>query len=67
MKLPKLHIFKTRKGEWMARLVGANDEIIASSEGYSRKFNAIRWRERLVLNLAKAELVESKSDPRRKK
>ncbi len=66
-KVAKCHIFKTAKGEWMARLVTPNGEILASSESYTRKFNAHRWRDRVALHAATATVVESQSDPRKAK
>lgn len=63
-----VHIYKNRKGEWAARLIAANNEIVATSEGYKRKIDAVRWREKVLKLLVISELVEHpKGDPRRTK
>lgn len=43
-------IFRTKRGKqpWRWRLVAANSEVVASSEGYASKENAVRGMKDLV-------------------
>ena len=54
-----IEIFKDGAGEWRFRVKGANGEIVASSEGYTRKADALRGIDTLrrLLNDAKGEPV----------
>lgn len=52
----KLNLFKGNDGLWYARIRAANGEIVATSEGYTRKFNAVRWRKRLLRALTDPKL-----------
>jgi uncharacterized protein YegP (UPF0339 family) len=36
----RVEVFKDRKGQWRFRLIAGNGEIIAQSEGYTRKYTA---------------------------
>ena len=39
--IPRFEVFKDRKGQWRFRLRARNGKIIASSEGYISRRNAI--------------------------
>lgn len=49
---PRFNVYKDKRGEWRFNLTASNGEIIAASEGYSSKRNALYGVE-LVRNLSK--------------
>ena len=42
MKMPRYEIFQGEDEQWVWRLVGANNETICVSEGYTRRWSAKR-------------------------
>lgn len=50
-KQPNVEIYRDSKREWRARLKAANGEIVATSEGFKRKQDAVKWPERLIAAL----------------
>lgn len=40
-KMAKAEIFRDKAGEWRFRLVGPNGEVVASSEGYFNREDAV--------------------------
>jgi uncharacterized protein len=48
MHKKKIEIYIDKKREYRARLKAANGEIVAASEGYSRKENAVKWAKKLA-------------------
>ena len=42
MKMPRFQIYQDSAGYYRWRLIAGNGEIVAGSEGYSSKQNAIR-------------------------
>lgn len=52
MKSPRFQVYKSGK-EWRWRLRGANGEIQASGEGYTRKADALRG----VRDMARSALI----------
>lgn len=55
--MPKIQIFVDRAGQYRWRLVAANGEIVAVSEAYTTKQNAIRSA-RLVKALAGQAFIQ---------
>ena len=50
-------VFKSsQEGQWYWHLTGGNDEIIASSEGYHNKEDALRIIESIKVHASKAEV-----------
>ncbi len=47
MFLVQYQIFKGEDKQWYWRLVGKNGETVASSEGYTRRANAIKAAKRM--------------------
>ncbi len=41
MEVPRFEVFKDRKSQWRFRLRARNGKIIASSEAYASKRNAV--------------------------
>ena len=54
----KFEIFKDDKGEYRFRLKASNGEIIAQSEGYTRKENAEKGVDAVIKYSASAETVD---------
>lgn len=54
--MSKVQVFRGEDGLWFARLRAANGEILATSEGYIRKVDAVRWRARVVRAMLFARL-----------
>jgi len=46
----KFEIFKDKSGQWRFRLLAGNNKIIAVSEAYTRKANAIDGVRSVVIN-----------------
>ena len=42
LRSPRVEIFKDRKKEWRFNIIAANRKIVAVSEGYTKKHNAIK-------------------------
>ncbi len=54
----KFEIFKDKKDEFRFRMVAPNGQIIANSEGYTRKENCLDTIESIRRNAADAEIVD---------
>ena len=53
----KIELFMDKKLAWRVRVVGANGEIMQSSESFANKSNARRHARRLKWGLALAKIV----------
>ena len=47
MGIAQYQIFKDEQGQWRWRLIAKNGEIVATSEGYTRRSNAIKMAKRM--------------------
>ena len=54
----KFEIFKDEKGEYRFRLKARNGEIIAQSEGYTRKEKAQQGIESVIKNAKDAKIID---------
>ncbi|GAH52317.1 unnamed protein product [marine sediment metagenome] len=54
----KFEIFKDKKDEFRFRMVAPNGQIIANSEGYTRKESCLDTIDSIQRNAADAEIVE---------
>ena len=56
----KIMLFKSNSGYWFFHLKSGNGKIMAASEGYSRKKDALRaiFRIRTGMPLTKIEIIE---------
>lgn len=57
---PRFEAFKGRNGLWYWRLVAGNGEVVAQSEAYASRRNAIR-----AVNDVRVAVVHAVEDPRR--
>lgn len=53
----KINIFKS-KGQWYFNIKSANGKIVAQSEGYTRKHNALKTISAMKAAVASAEIVD---------
>jgi len=58
---PKFEWFKDKAGKFRFRLLAANGEIIATSEGYSSKDGCVNGIESVKKNAPIAKIVEAKA------
>ena len=56
--MPKFEIFMDAKGEFRWRLKADNNEVIASSEGYTSKASCINGIDSVKENAPKAEIED---------
>ena len=56
---PKFEIFKDSIGEYRFRLVAANGEIIAASQGYDAKVSCIEGIESVKINAVKSSINDT--------
>ena len=61
MPEPKFEWFKDKAGKFRFRLLAANGEIIATSEGYSSKDGCVNGIESVKKNAPIAKIVEAKA------
>ena len=61
MPEPKFEWFKDKAGKFRFRLLAANGEIIATSEGYSSKDACVSGIESVKKNAPIAKVVEAKA------
>lgn len=54
---PKFEVYQDRANYWRWRLVAANGEIVAASEGYSSEYNAKRSAQRVAEIAGQAVVV----------
>ena len=54
----KFEIFKDKKGEFRFRLVAANGQVIATSQGYKSKSSCMNGIDSVKKNAPKTEIVE---------
>jgi len=60
-KLARFELYPDVTGTWRFRLIGANNEVIASGEGFDSKWNAKRATRALRLAAITARTVEGTS------
>jgi hypothetical protein len=53
----KFEVYLDTSGKWRWRLIGANGEIVAQGEGYTRKADAYRAVGRLKTEVWRARIV----------
>jgi len=58
MAEPKFEIFKDAKDEYRFRLVAANNRIISTSEGYTRKSSCLKGIKSVKVNAPKASIED---------
>ncbi|GAH80742.1 unnamed protein product [marine sediment metagenome] len=58
----KFKIFKDKKDEFRFRMVAPNGQIIATSEGYTRKESCLDTIDSIQRNAADAVIVEEKEE-----
>ena len=58
MRKAKFEVWKSMSGEWFFHLKSPNGKLIADSEGYSRKGNALRGIEAVKKYAVNAKIVE---------
>ncbi|MBN1272513.1 MAG: YegP family protein [Candidatus Aminicenantes bacterium] len=54
----KFEIYKDKKGEFRFRLIAANGQVIANSEGYKTKAACLKGIESVKQNAPKTDIVE---------
>lgn len=54
----KFEIYKDKKGEFRFRLVAANGQVIATSQGYKSKASCMKGIESVKQNTPKTDVVE---------
>lgn len=54
--MPRIKVYRDKRGQWRFRVVAANGEIVAQSEAYTRKHGAVRGARRLKAVIAAAEV-----------
>lgn len=54
---PLFEVFKDKKGEWRFRLRATNGKIIAVSEGYASKRNAVMGTDSVKANAGEAGIL----------
>jgi len=57
----KFEVFKDTKGEFRFRMVAPNGQIIATSEGYTRKESCLDTIDSIQRNAADAEIIDAES------
>jgi uncharacterized protein YegP (UPF0339 family) len=67
MQKATFQVYKNTRGRWRARLVLQNGEIIAPTQSYARKEDALKSREHMVLYATIATIKVFDRDPRLKK
>lgn len=58
--MARFEVFKAIDAKWYWHLRGSNGEIMANSQGYSRKESAKKGAKRFATLVPKAEIVEVK-------
>jgi len=58
MRKAKFGVWKSMDGEWYFELISPNGKLIAKSEGYSRKRNALKGIEAVKKYAVNAKIVE---------
>ena len=54
----KFEIYKDKKGEFRFRLIAANGQVIATSQGYKTKASCAKGIESVKKNAPKTDIVE---------
>ena len=54
----KFEIYKDKKGEFRFRLIAANGQVIATSEGYASKASCLKGIESVKKNAPNTDVVE---------
>jgi uncharacterized protein YegP (UPF0339 family) len=57
MRAPHICVFRDRSSAWRFRIVSANGQIVAQSEAYTRKRDAMRAAKRLPDIISAARLL----------
>ena len=61
-KNPKFEVYTDKSGEFRFRLKASNGQIIATSEGYSKKASCLNGIESVRKNVVDAEIIEPEEE-----